>query len=137
MENFKMIGWSRQENKWLPVSVYHQYYEKDHSGGVDIYIPMVLEVQLVNDEPVMFDVRTGTILVRRFTGLKDKNGIEIYERSVLRWGDKNYVVTWLPGGGLVAQTSRGEWFMLEVHLTQIEVIGDDYQNPELIKGMGL
>lgn len=80
--------------------------------------------------------------VMQYTGLKDKNGVEIYEGDVLREEYRDIVgegtatrlwpVTW---GTEFAGFNVGEaptWSVLNPHDVQrMEVIGNIYENPEL------
>lgn len=69
----------------------------------------------------------------QFTGLTDKKGKEIYEGDILKTFNEEYphVVEWMEevgvGGG-------GVGFDLEREMSsQWEIIGNIYENPELIK----
>lgn len=77
--------------------------------------------------------------VGEFTGLLDKNGKEIYEGDIVKHNDNHFVMKWSENRfGWVGRVSEedmnwrdGEWFhKLKKH---IEVIGNLYENPELIK----
>jgi len=81
---------------------------------------------------------SGTWKVMQFTGLKDKNGKEIYNGdifSVQNWGT-NFEIVW--------ETDAGAWRLRSLDENKgmmglgclselIEIIGNIYDNPELLK----
>lgn len=94
--------------------------------------------------------------VMQFTGLTDKNGKEIYEGDVVSYGYKTSVVIWKGEGFCTASVTEKcieqeyegqnpyQAFMIGGHPVEIdtvvlhnigscEVIGNIYENPELLK----
>ena len=84
--------------------------------------------------------------VMRWTGLRDKNGVEIWEGDVLSWCDGEetldiqYVEEYARFGGLIVLQDGQEvenvafrWFDDYGMPNRAEVIGNIYQNPELLK----
>jgi len=67
--------------------------------------------------------------VMQFTGLKDKNGKEIYEGDILLndyYGKSQIIVKWIADGFNVNLLSKGG-------AKKCEIIGNIYQNSELIQ----
>nr|DAW48761.1 MAG TPA: YopX protein [Caudoviricetes sp.] len=70
-----------------------------------------------------------------WTGLYDKNGEEIYEGDIFHIGSKKilYVVEWIDCGLKGRQIKNISWIGLDYWKDDIEVIGNIYENPELIE----
>ncbi|MFT8928499.1 MAG: YopX family protein [Sporolactobacillus sp.] len=77
----------------------------------------------------------------QFTGLKDKNGIEIYESDILSDGKELYLVKYsFTETGMIASGlgKEGTWSLYHLATNhnkgrEIEVVGNIYQNSDLLK----
>ncbi len=73
----------------------------------------------------------GCVLMQ-FTGLHDKNGKEIYEGDIVDFGNKiQYEVEWSPENAMFHLKGPNDIYSLIFN--ECEVIGNIYENPELIK----
>jgi uncharacterized phage protein (TIGR01671 family) len=90
------------------------------------------------------DNRTDLDLMQ-FTGLYDKNGKGIYEGDIVKWGVGSYPISfgwgddnesygesygWLLGSSIISQSSSASALQFN---NEAEVIGNIYENPELLK----
>ena len=79
---------------------------------------------------------------QEYTGLKDKNGKEIYENDIVNYGDNfpslviwdEFAVGETPGFWLEERGNydRPRFHTMTAYTNPIEVIGNIYENPELL-----
>ena len=101
----------------------------------------IKENEMINDVFVV-DTRTQHLMpLMQYTGLKDKNGQEIYEGDIICWVDEVAVeeieghIRYEPEGKFLEVKIPDFYFFTADTVTseECEIIGNIYENPELIK----
>ena len=91
-----------------------------------------IPLQIVACSPVInneYVLHNDQFELMQYTGLKDKNGKEIYEGDIVRFGAsyiKPCAVYW-------NEEMTGFYPLISEHGTHLEIIGNIYEHPELIK----
>jgi len=92
--------------------------------------PLALHPDCLEMEGVFLPFHDNLVLMQ-YTGLEDKNGVEIYEGDVVDWlGDKFKIIIYCATAWCVTETSQQSLY--EIDDTEIEIIGNIYENPELL-----
>ena len=87
----------------------------------------------------LYDIYLSDVILMQSTGLKDKNGVEIFEGDIVK-GYSVYPATSTFESFLMGEvyyTNRGTWdcysYILGGFNEQMEIIGNIYENPELLE----
>ena len=74
------------------------------------------------------------LVLMQYTGLKDKNGIEIYEGDILKDIDSVVGNVFFADGGFkVDYGKRGDYWLASREGAVVIIIGNIYENPELLE----
>lgn len=98
---------------------------------------LVIKEPYKNESSKVWHIDADT--VGQYTGMHDKNGTKIFEGDIVKYGDTVHNVVFEQRNGtayfgLVYSTLETLSFGYYQDLKQIEVIGNIYDNPELLKG---
>nr|DAO81040.1 MAG TPA: YopX protein [Caudoviricetes sp.] len=93
------------------------------------------------DEPKAIENTAWNAEIMQYTGLKDKNGKEIYEGDIVKAYESNIIceVIFSEGAMFMLRWNDKKWGNNEYHhygvgAFTLEVIGNIYENPELLEG---
>lgn len=135
MREIKFRAWSRRDLCWC--------------GGFSIHMSGLFNdiavVKMVNGKRVAFSdwkdlSEQDDIQLMQYTGIKDKNGVEIYEGDILKFAGKAKhklsIVKWHNGRlgwrlNIIHPKVDNSWNVIKGQ--EQEVIGNIYNNPELLK----
>jgi len=118
MREIKFRAWNEKEKKMIP---HNRLFRLDTSNE----LPFLPLLEKYNDD----------YQVMQFTGLKDRNGKEIYEGDIVDTNGGRGEVIWneeLAAWGVKQMVSDHTWIDRLCDWTDEEVIGNIYENPDYL-----
>lgn len=116
MREIKFRAWLKETKEMIPV------YQIDFNNGI------------INSESAWR--MESEYILEQFTGLHDRNGVEIYEGDKVSDGENIMIVSWDDKFASFALLKRGwmykHFFSEAVDAKDCEVIGKIHDNPELL-----
>ena len=146
MRDVKFRAWDKVSKKMRVVdSIAFETRQSIFSDG-DSRLPKVINVwgrNCIEDKDIVVRRQSGEFELMQYTGLKDKNGSEIWESDIIKvrdpynncWSTDSAAVEFSTGyvGGWVI-SNGAQNLNLGSRQNHIEVIGNIHDNPELLEG---
>jgi len=130
------------DGEWLEGSLVQMYSDGMAHIAYERQVFDPVTLGFVDTEWREDEVKPETVI--QYTGLKDKNGVEIYEGDMCLYdglpGAKNGLpIVWANGGFFLQGRMATDTKMLSqtTPSRDLEVIGNIYENPELLQGSEL
>ena len=134
MREFKFRVWDTGSKRYF-------YDISPLPAGFKNFHPILLNPGL--EAPTLVVQGREEVIIQQYTGLKDKNGKEIYEgdifestnpkeilvRFVVQWGYRDNPYSW----GFKSLLNEGKSYEFYDVKDSMKIIGNIYENPELLK----
>lgn len=125
MRELKFRVWDKYCKRWHPTDSYHIFWLNNKIYRICIHSPSA-------------DLPLDAVIIQQYTGLKDRNGKEIYEGDIFKGGDYKWDAVEFEDGQFQVNLMGARVFTLQELCCDIdyelpEVIGNILENPELLE----
>ena len=123
MREIKFRAWHKQDKVMYTINDFRFIDNKIH------YVAL----HLTDDKSILIHMYDEPIILMQYTGLKDKNDIEIYEGDIVTRCGKELIVRWDENETAFhcfEANGRYSWGNVDFGTT---IIGNIYENPELLE----
>ena len=127
MSYLKFRVWSKKHNSYLKIT--GTQYDDEKLAGIFVLYGTIAGI------PNTIRLEPEDVILEQYTGLKDKNGKEIYENDILEDGSGEPLEYWVvrfEDGKFIGEIQGVVEDLFE--LTDLEIIGNFHENSELLKG---
>lgn len=141
-DRFKFRAWHKKRKKMYEVLHFHT--ATWDNGGEWV---TAKGFNIITQQDIHIQIEPKDSFIMQCTGLKDKNGREIYDGDILKFKlledfaafgtNEKYVEIIAPViyeyGGFFIEQSENSIFLGQLPMREIEVVGNIYENPELLR----
>lgn len=105
--------------------------EEDKEYRTDLNVFRLHDGKVICTSPA-YSLEGDRFDVEQYTGLKDKNGKEVYEGDIVEADSRIYEVDWLEKDGGWFCFTKDDYYTPLYHV-ECAVIGNVHENPELLE----
>lgn len=111
----------------------HAFSQNKHLDGAWVY-GYLCDENYINSPELEGEFLIDPETVCQYTGLTDKNGRKIFEGDIIEDIDYGYMRCMYKGGTFIWYNEKGFGIKFMTYIPTIEVIGNIFDNPELLNG---
>jgi hypothetical protein len=128
MREIKFRAWNKETNKMCDAESLQEMLHRERNNGI-AEGSLKMEQSSIDEANKEYE----HLILMQYTGLKDKNGKEIYEGDMLSYKLKQGWEIFFEDGHYYMMCDGHSYLLEKIRVQISEVIGNIYENPEFLK----